>query len=173
MGAWTVIEHIEVGSGGTAGIVFDNIAGTYTDLKIMFSITTTRASVSDWIFLKINDSTANQTGRVLYGTGTNIGNVAVPYIFVSGNSVTANIFANGEVLFPNYAGSSNKPFSANSVYENNSTDGTQTLTAGLWSQTAAITKIELYSGNSATIKEFSSATLYGITKGSSGGVTVS
>jgi hypothetical protein len=169
----TLIQRIEVPAGGTSGIVFDNIPNTFTDLKILFSITTTRASASDWIFFKINDSTANQSGWTLYGTGTSIGNTTGQYIFVSGNSVTANTFASSEVTFPNYAGSTNKSFSADSVYENNSSDGTQTFTAGLWSQTAPITKLELYSDNSATIKEFSSAALYGITAGNDGITTVS
>ena len=169
----TLIERIEVGSGGASGIVFDNIAGTYTDLVIKCSITTTRASISDWIFLKINDSTANQSGRILYGTGSGVASLSTLQLFVSGTDVTANTFANTEIYLPNYAGSNNKSFSADSVYENNATGATQTILAGLWSQTAAITKLEIYSGNSATIEEFSSASLYGVTAGNDGITTVS
>jgi hypothetical protein len=47
------------------------------------------------------------------------------------------------------------------------------VNAGLWNNTAPITSITLGSLNSASFVTNSSATLYGITKGSSGGVTVS
>lgn len=167
------IETVTVGSGGVAGIVFDSIPQTFTDLVVKFSITTTRASISDWIYFKINDSATAPTGRILYGTGSSAASDSSPDLFVSGTSVTANTFANSEVYFPNYTSSANKSFSGDSVYENNATGATQTILAGLWSQTAAITKLELYSANSATIEEFSSASLYGITAGSDGVTTVS
>jgi hypothetical protein len=60
------------------------------------------------------------------------------------------------------------------VTENNATNANQGISAGLWSNNAAISSIRLfYTGSSNDIATGSSATLYGILKGSSGGVTVS
>ena len=82
--------------------------------------------------------------------------------FIEGTDSTANTFANGEFYIPNYAGSTNKSVSADGVTENNATAARATLTAGLWSNTAAINQITLLPIAGGTFAQYSTATLYGI-----------
>jgi hypothetical protein len=161
-----LIQTTTVGSGGAASIDFTSIPATYTDLKLVFSIRTNRAaSTVDAIGLKTNGVATNQTMRILYGDGsTTTGsqtdttiNTAVP-----ASSTTASVFGSGEYYLPNYSGSTNKSVSGESVNENNGTPSYLYFVAGLWSQTTVINQLTLYSINSATILEYSSASLYGI-----------
>ena len=62
--------------------------------------------------------------------------------------------------------------SVDSVQENNATEAYQTIVAGLWNDTSAITSMVI--GNfGGGFAEHSSASLYGITAGSDGIVAVS
>jgi hypothetical protein len=177
MSAWTKIEHEEVGSGGIAGIVFDNIPNTYTDLCIKFSGRGSTANISDDLFLKINDSSSNFTYRSLTAWNTVASyNGSTNFMgWSNGTSTTSNTFSNIEIYIPNYTSSNAKSISIDGVGENNSsTNYLLNILASLWNPAtqAAITKLELYH-TSGNIGQYSSATLYGIAKGSSGGVTVS
>jgi len=82
----------------------------------------------------------------------------------TGASATASTFGNQEVYFPNYAGATNKSYSADSAGENNATTAYLTLSAGLWSQTSAITSLEFYDRGVGNFVQYSSAYLYGIIK---------
>jgi hypothetical protein len=62
-------------------------------------------------------------------------------------------------MFPNYTSSNFKSFSADGANEDNTTSIYMGLTAGLWSQTAAITSLTLSGANFA---QYSTFTLYGI-----------
>lgn len=175
MSAWTVIGHTELGSAGT--ITFSSIPNTYTDLLIMVSV---RGNSAPFLGMGFNGSTSNFSNRKLEGDGSGAYGASRADTFVgymSGSASTSNTFANGIIYIPNYAGSTNKSFSADLVSENNATGANQQIVAGLWSNTAAISSVELYewgSGNSKNnFAANTSATLYGITKGSSGGVSVS
>jgi hypothetical protein len=81
---------------------------------------------------------------------------------INGNTSTSNTFGNGSIYIPNYAGSNNKSVSTDVVVENNATESSQYLLAGLWSDTSAITTIRLYSRNSHNFLQYSTAYLYGI-----------
>jgi hypothetical protein len=162
---YTLIQTVTVGSGGTSAIDFTSIPATYTDLKLVFSIRTNRAGATvDALGLKINNVATNQSMRILYADGSSAGSATDTTIntAVVGATATSNIFGSGEFYIPNYAGSTNKSVSAESVNENNATLNYMYVVAGLWSQTTAINQLTLYSINSATILEFSSASLYGI-----------
>ena len=171
----TLISTVTVGSGGAASIDFTSIAGTYTDLLLVISGRTDKATVVyDDCYIKFNTSSANFTHRRLEGNGSTAssGNAASGLIGESAASgATSNTFANIAVYIPNYVGSTNKSYSADSVQESNQTASYQDIIAGLWSQTAAITSISIYNGVGNFV-QYSTASLYGITKGS-GGATVS
>jgi len=174
MSAWTVIAHTEVGSGGVADITFSSIAGTYTDLYLAVSARSTASGGTKALKIKFNGSDANFTSRVLIGRG-NIAESFTETNYLGEQTIpanTSNTFASFSVYIPNYGGSTNKSFSVDSVNENNATAAYQTIIGELWSQTAAITSITLV-GQDPNLAQYTSATLYGITKGSSGGVTVS
>lgn len=159
---YTLIASSTVGSGGAADIAFTSIPATYTDLCLKLSIRTDKATLGDVWLLKLNTSSADFTARWVEGNGASAttGN-SVLYGALVGSSATASTFNNTEIYFPNYAGSTNKSFSVDSVTENNATTAYADLAAGLWSQTAAITGINI-SITSNNLVQYSTAYLYGI-----------
>lgn len=172
MSAWTVITHTELG--GASDIVLSNIPGTYTDLCLLLSI---RGAASGYFGIAFNGSTSNITSRLLYGEGSGSGATGGRtdlYIgYGTGPSETANTFASYQIYLPNYSGNTNKLWSIEAVGENNATFSVAGVQGGLWSQTSAITSLTINNWNTTNLAQYSSATLYGITKGSSGGVSVS
>lgn len=163
---YTAIATVTVGSGGAANIVFDNISASYTDLLLYLSGRSDRASTDgdNWT-LALNDSTSNFTYRLLYGDGSaaasiNGTNSNSPYL--SSANQTASTFGNVLAYIPNYAGSNNKSISVDGVSETNATTAYMGLSALLWSNSAAITKITLGVANGTKYLQYSTATLYGI-----------
>jgi hypothetical protein len=172
----TVIEHIEVGSGGAASITFSAIPDIYTDLLVVLSARTTQA-VTNWsdVVLTFNGSSSNYTSRVLYGTGstaTTLTETSSIRLRTTPASVTANTFGTHSVVIPNYAGSAAKSVSINGVGEANQTTAFQYISASLWNDTSPITSLSFTAGVGLLV-EYSSATLYGITAGSDGTTVVS
>jgi hypothetical protein len=165
----TLIETKTLGS-TTSLVEFVSIPQSFTDLLIFISGRTTSASIIGSVELQFNASTANFTGRRLYGDGTNTVSDAATAIFVqNGATSTANNFSNTSIYIPNYASATNKSFSADGVMETNATTSYLGLHAGLWSNTAAITSI----GIGTNLVSGSVLSLYGITKGTDGIVVVS
>lgn len=172
-----LISSVTVGAGGASSIDFTSIPGTYTDLCIVVSARSANADVSDWLLVSFNGSTSSFTTRTLIGDTGSVDSytLANRLGFINGNSATANTFGSMAVYIPNYAGSTNKSYSVEAVNETNSSSagnsGRQTIVAGNWANTAAITSISLLQFG-GTIQQYSTAYLYGLTKGS-GGATVS
>jgi hypothetical protein len=162
------IASVVVSASTAASIEFTSIPGNYTDLVVLYSARTNRASeVVDNINISFNSSTADFTSRYIVGTGTIV--VSSTSLnrfggFATGASATASTFGNTLVYIPNYAGSTNKSFSVDAVSETNGTTSYQIFSAGLWSQTSAITTITFSSNTSDSFVQHSTATLYGILK---------
>lgn len=170
-----VIQHIEVPSGGISSISFTSIPQTYTDLLIVASIR--NSSTFEHVLIGVNGSTADFSEKYVTGYGSNQRSSS-SYARYVGNTTrsgqTANTFGSTRIYIPNYTSSNLKEISGESISENNSaTDFATVFSINLWSQTAAINSVQLTNEGAATILEYSSATLYGITKGSDGIVTVS
>jgi len=164
---YTALATVEVGSGGAASMDFTSIPATYTDLCILVSARTALADPTGTLAFTINGSTSGYTNRNLYGDGSSVGsfydnttNKAWAGI-ITGANATANTFGSAFIYIPNYAGSNNKSFNSDVVMENNATLSYAVINAGLWSNTAAITSIEL-NGNGYNFAQYSTATLYGI-----------
>lgn len=177
-----LIETATVGTGGAGNIQFLNIPSTYTDLFIVTSLRCTGNSYNrDDIVITFNNSNANQySGRMLYGndngnvgttnatSGTQLDNM----MRMPSSEATANTFGSTSIYISNYASSANKTISMDSVIENNSSAGYfNNVSVGMWANSSAITSIKL-SGATTSLVQYSTASLYGITKGS-GGATVS
>lgn len=181
MSAWTVIAHTEVGSGGTKEIVFSSIPNTYTDLLVTVSgrSNVNAASGGNVLLLGFNTSYSNINSRILEGNGSTASSSTDNFIYVTcaANDYTSNTFGNTSIYIPNYTSTNSKSVSLDGVAENNATASRLGIYAGLWSVSpaVAITGLTIKPINAPTgdILQYSSATLYGITKGSSGGVTVS
>lgn len=170
-----LIETVTVGAGGASSILFTAIPGDATDLlfKINVRSTTTGTSVEPCL-VTFNSNTTGYSHRTVNGNGSTVTST-------SGTSrlafnapragTTANTFGNVQVYVPNYAGAVNKVFTSDSVTENNAVEAHQTLIAGLWANTAAITSAS-FAPSANNFAADSTISLYKITKGS-GGATVS
>lgn len=160
MATFEKIAFTEVGSGGAANITFNTILANWTDLCVKMSCAT--ATQNDLV-MQFNGNGSGYTWRLLEGAGSgsaasyngSTGRVGL----VTQSTVT---FSSVDIYIPNYAGSANKSYTADAVSENNGTTAYADLTAGLWSNTSAITSIALScSGN---FVQYTTATLYGIKK---------
>ncbi len=159
------IASVTVGSGGAASIDFTSIPQTYTDLKIVVSCRTNRADVKDYIAVRPNGSTTNDSSRTISGDGTSAsGDTESTVILVTttGGTATASVFGNAEINIPNYTSANFKSISMDGVAENNATESRLQFSAGLWSDTAAITSISLVPFIGTSFSQHSTATLYGI-----------
>ena len=162
-----LIAKVTVGSGGASNIEFTSIPGTYTDLWLV--VTARNASSSGGALeLTFNGSGSSYSSRYLQGNGASASSATyTTSTILAGDmnvsTTTASTFSSVSVSIPNYAGSTNKSVSAESVEERNGTTAYITAIAGLWSNTAAITSVKV-APNLNTFAQHSSAFLYGITK---------
>jgi hypothetical protein len=159
---FTKIASVTVGSGGASSIDFTSIPSTYTDLclKVSSRVSTTDTPIS----VRFNNSTSNFSWRRLYSDGSNTSSTALSdtyWFYTNTSAQTSNTFGSGEIYIPNYAGSTLKSVSSESLTENNATFAEAFIVAALWSNTAAINQITLVplTGN---FVQYSTATLYGI-----------
>jgi len=165
-----LIETIEVGAGGAASIEFTSIPQDGVDLVL--KVSTRCSSTAVLLEMQFNaDTSASYAYRWLRGTGsaTSSGNAGSGYPstyamigWVNGSSATANTFNNQEAYIPNYSGSAIKSFSSDAVDENNATASYQTIQAGGWNNTSAITSVKLFL-NAGNFAQYSTASLYKIT----------
>lgn len=174
MSGWTVIDHREIGSAGAGSITFSSIPQGYTDLVVLISDRSSRSgAVNDAVMLRCNGT--NITGRRLFGSGSSPTTTAeFAAINVAGNA-TAGTFSNISFYISNYSSSTTaKAITVDAVGENNASLAYQSIMAGIFNSNSPITSIEFYQETTtSSFVQHSSATLYGITRGSSGGVTVS
>jgi len=164
-----LIKSSTVGAGGAATITFTSIPQTYTDLSVAISgrgASSGGGTNSAWdnFTIKFNGSSSNYSGRWLNNTdgSTNSGSsTSLIYSFSTYSGATANTFTNVGLYIPYYASSNYKSVIADNIAENYSTAVVMGYTAGLWSDTAAITSMTftLAVGNWA---QYSTAYLYGI-----------
>lgn len=170
MATYQLISSITVGSGGAASMIFTSIPSTFTDLCL---VTSARSNVAGTygtgFYLEFNESagTAYNT-RAIEGYSTSAGSYTTSSAgfinlgAVVGTSQTANAFNSTKVYISNYAGSNNKSISIDNVQGNNSlTAWNNNLSAGLWSNNAAINQIKL-TANTGNFVQHSTARLYGI-----------
>lgn len=170
--AVTLIAHTEVGSGGVSSITFSSIPSSYSDLLLLVSC---RATNSDWennLQLKFNnDSSSLYSDTYLQAAGSSASssrdsNQTYDLVNTTGNTATANTFGNASIYIPNYANTSNhKSYIVDTVTSNNSTaDWRIQSRAGLYRSTSAISRIDFNVFASRVIAQYSTFTLYGITK---------
>jgi hypothetical protein len=179
--AITKIAQVDVGSGGASSISFSSIPATYTDLQILLSCKTTNAG-NGIILLNINSITSStytteqlrgESGvSAIYQGGWGL-NTSTVLGLTGGTNVTANTFASFNIYIPNYAVNSTKYFSSEyakesndiTLYENGISTGNQT-------SSAIISSIQL-TAFTVNFAQYSSATLYGISKSGATGASVS
>ena len=158
---YILLERIELAS-SAASVVFNNIPQTgYTDLVLKVSSRSTTTSTATGVIVQFNGSSTGYTYRLLEGDGSAAASYTGSTARAGVTGGDPGIFGSLEMYITNYAGSTNKSISTDSVQENNTAQTYIDLNAGLWSNTAAITSIAitLQTGNLDANSTFS---LYGI-----------
>lgn len=166
-----LISTVTVGAGGAASIEFTGIPQTGTDLLVVLSVRSNEAGDPSSLYATVNNAFTG-TYRMLYGSGANSFSQTDSYgsrVFVNGNTFTSNTFSNVSFYFPNYTSTANKSVSVDAVAENNATAAYRTILAGSYTSSVAITSLQFPLAN---WMQYSTASLYTVTKGS-GGASVS
>lgn len=146
-------------------ISFSSIPGTYTDLVLIGSLRSTHSGAVD-LLISFNSTTTGYSRRTLYTTGTSalsFSDSLRTIGAIAGTNFTADTFSSTEAYIPNYSGSTNKSVSCTNAAENNGTSVWLEAQALLWSNTAAITAIDL-SPSAGNFAVNTSVYLYGISK---------
>jgi hypothetical protein len=163
-------------TGSSATLEFTSIPQTYTDLVVKISVRQSSNNGNPYtpITFALNSSATNKTSRYLLGEGTGVSstNYTEFYAWTPSSLATANTFSSIELYLPNYTGSTNKSISLDGATENNATANMLAIGAALWSNTAAITGVS-FTTTAGNFVTGSTASLYGVLKGSDGLVTVS
>jgi hypothetical protein len=172
MATFIKIASVTVGSGGSSTIDFTSIPAIYDDIIIFASLRDTNAGGVNAALdgaIKLNDATTNYSWRRIIGDGSAASSAAagagvdpyiVGYVHPGGNA-TAGTFGSYQIYIPNYRTSQNKSVSFDGTSENNNTKAYASFYAGLWANTAAITKVSIITLGTA-FAQHSTATLYGI-----------
>lgn len=161
---YIAIATTTVGVSGAATITFSSIPQIYTDLLVKISTRSSSIDSSSGYYYDVtfNGTSSNRSGRYLQGNGTNIVSGSYTLWGVNASSdFTSNTFSNGELYIPNYTSSNNKSSMLDTVQENNATLSRLVFSAGLWSDSSAITSIT-FTAASGNFVQYSTATLYGI-----------
>lgn len=176
-----LISAVTVGAGGASQIDFTAIPQTYSDLVIQLSYRGTGAG-NNLLLLNANNITTNSyTTQAARGesswsgmTQTSIG-VSSSFVagFTGGSNLTANVFSSARIDLPDYTSSVDKAFFSEYVKETNDASAYElSISSGSLTMTSAITSIRLtLLLNGATFAQYTTAYLYGVTKGN-GGATV-
>jgi hypothetical protein len=168
--SYVLLEKVVVPAAGASSVTFANIPQTgYTDLVVVSSARSATGSGNwDGVYVSFNGTsvTTNHSARRLYGfSSTAASDSSLPYAgIIPSNGTTANTFGSASMYIPNYAGNTNKSISVDASTENNSVNAINFLTAGLWSNTAAITSITLTAESTSNFMANSTFYLYGIAK---------
>jgi hypothetical protein len=139
----------------------------YTDLLIKVSARGTGSGSRQNLNITLNSNTSNYNWRGLYGYGSTIGTNSTTNRFVGNipnSGQTANVFSTLEIYIPNFSSSDNKSISTDYAVENNGTDNFMGFDNTLWSNTAAITQVDLQIHSSGDFVSGSTFYLYGIKK---------
>lgn len=165
----SLIESKTLGTTATS-IEFTNIPQNGTDLLVLISTRLSTAALNGRIRFN-SDSGTNYSYRVLYGTSSSVASqnfssqTGIFYGILGGGTNTANSFSTASIYIPNYTLSQNKNTSSEGVSETNDGGAAyQQTSAGLWSNTAAITTITLSVESTATYAANTIASLYRITR---------
>jgi hypothetical protein len=162
---------VTVGAGGAANIEFTSIPSTYTDLQLVLSTRLTDSRVS--LLVKVNGSSSGYSYRSIWGYVAGVSSfsgssgTSWQIQYPNGSADTSSTFNSSQLYIPNYAGSTAKSASSDTVRENNasgSESAHEVLMAHLWSGTAAISSIAITVDSAANIAQYSTASLYGISK---------
>lgn len=168
----TLIETITVGA-SVSSFTFSSVPQSATDLVILLSA---RTNADGDVYIRFNSNGTGYVHRDLFLNNTSVSSQT----YGSTSSIkigecrvsVASTFNNSQIYIGNYSGNAFKNVSAETVNGEQATGNSLGIWAGTWSNTAAITSITFLLPGTNTFSQYTSASLYSITKGS-GGATVS
>ena len=171
--AMTLISTTTVGSGGQATISFTSIVSTYTDLKVVYSLKPPAGDVG--IKINFNNTTSGYSDIYLQALntgstptalakGVNVfsGSAAYGGAMADSSLSSGNLFNNGELYIPNYTAAQNKAFLVSNVSEADRNLGFIEEISGIWSNTAAINRIDFTVNGGGNFGQYSLVSIYGI-----------
>jgi hypothetical protein len=170
---FNIISSVTVGSTAVANVTLSSIPQTYTDLYLVFSPHTNRTSyINSDMSLSINGSNANILTSAIFSSSTGVnGSTGVQALMQGGyDGLVTNqslVFGPTSIYFVNYTNSNLKSYGIEFTAEGNTSDMDQARTgfsAGLNSNTAAITSITIAPNSGTNFVQHSSFYLYGISK---------
>lgn len=149
-----------------ASITFSAIPQTYTDLMILFTARSNRASIADDTEIRIN-ATTNGTLLNYYSLDTGTGQYSASGSYVgwstSGASATSQAFGFERVYLTNYTSSASKAFQGTGGAITNVTNKSyMSKTVCVPTETAAVTSIVIAPGDGTQFPAYSRFYLYGI-----------
>lgn len=164
-------DTVTVGAGGSATISFSSIPSTYTDLVVRLSLRYSASGPFDTRLTFNGNTAAVYAMKSVTGAGSGTPTSATETAGVSTwfgaiQGVTASTFNNVQLYIPDYTSTTMaKSVSTEHVNEANQTDARAHLIAQLWNPAtqAAITSLSV-SVSSGTFTQYSTASLYGISK---------
>ena len=164
---YTLIQKTTLNA-SAASITFSSIPQTFTDLVVKVSARGTTSALYGYLYVKLNSAVTNYSGKLLYADNATAGSTAGSATILNPGLVTMatsteSTFASSEFYIPNYTSANYKSISSDAAGETNSTHAMLYLTGQLWSNTAAVTSIDL-SPDSGNFAQYTSASLYGVAK---------
>ena len=172
MACWNLIQHQELSS-GAASVTFTGISASYDHLVLLSSARSDSSSYTDYINFQVNNDTGSNYSRraINNNTGT-VGAVSGSsgtvwtYNYMTAANALADTFGVMETWFINYSNTAHyKTVMSTSTASNNSGTSAQygqRFAGGLWSNTAAISEIDILTSGGDDFVQYSSFTLYGI-----------
>jgi hypothetical protein len=172
----TLISTVTVGTGGSASLTLSSIPQNFTDLVVVASLrngTATTGTGGRAFQMLLNGSTSSRSMKYINGAGNNVYAGTPDYFWVNGSDDAANSFSTTTIVIPNYSNGSNKLYTIDTVGENNSVTAEMSMNTGLWANTAAITSLTFQPSITGNVAQGSTVSVYGVTKGTLAGITVS
>jgi hypothetical protein len=160
---FTKIGEVALTSPG--GFSFTSIPSTYDDLKLICNFRTS-FNGPDAITFALG-GVFGTAGRLFFNfdPNANVGGGAVGYIGATNNTFTSNMFANHEVIIPNYTSSNHNNVIVNGTTPNADTTAYRLLESLTYPLTSAVTSITISTGSSGLPYIVGSyVSLYGIKK---------
>ncbi len=163
-GVMEPIATVTVGSGGASSIEFTSIPGTYQHLQIRMLGLLSSSNQGVWVRFN-DDSAANYSCHLLYGTGTTV--VATSRLSDGGiDSITpgnANSVFAGVIDILDYSSTSKYKVTRGFSGADTNGAGIVSITSGSWRNTSAVTKIHLQDQlTGGTFGQHTIAALYGL-----------
>lgn len=161
----TLVETVEVGSGGTFSVQISSIPQDALNLLILISSRSTEVGFTQNGEFKLNGASSYGAGKTLVGDGGSVSVLSRSSSYLGfyqpASWTSANNFSNTEIFVPNYTSSQDKKAIITSVATGNqASDGRHfnEISNMTWPSSSAVSSVEL----SVLLAQYSTITVYTI-----------